>query len=599
MKSRTPVATRSPGAGNLRALVDSAADALAADRPLPQLLALSLLAACFWCAWLLDGSFVLGTSAFWRNPRGIVGAGGADMQQALSGYIFFQRDTWHIPLFQVAKLGTPQGTNIIFTDSIPWLALAGRVLFQATGLRANLFGLWTVGCFAASAMTMTALAAALGQRNIAAAAMATTAGLCMPALLARWGHTSLMAQFEVPLALVFYIRNHRCTRPWRLFVLAGGLSALALWTHAYIFAMVLSIVLATLAQAVTTRSLRWDKAAGIAGSLIVILGGMIALSGYLHSRGALGTGAAGPFYTMNLLSPFFPQRSGLLPPFRDTLVDGTAGQYEGFSYLGGGILLLLFATAQRQIQTLRHGLTRHPWLFAVLAGCTVFALSNNIYLGTALILHVPLPLWLLNIASIFRSDGRFFWPVMYLLAGLGISAAIPVYGRGGVPLLIVAALLQWIDAAPLRQAFASHTRAPETPHIDLAAWQAAIQRHDSVRVLPQYFCLKPLRWNSEVAVELQLLAAIADRPINSVYASRFQADCAAEQRIDPIPLAGERQLTVVLDEFAGFEKMRAFAQTRGTCQSDPGIVVCSDIPREAPILATLAKTDRASVPAKE
>ncbi len=577
----------------------SAAEALAANRPLPLLLAFSLLAACLWCAWLLDTGFVLGTSAFWQNPHGIVGKGWADMPQALAGYVFFQHDTWHIPLFQVAKLGTPEGTNIIFTDSIPWLALAGRVLFQVTGLPANLFGLWTVGCFAASAMTMTALAAALGQRNLAAAAMATTAGLCMPALLARWGHTSLMAQFEVPLALVFYIRNHRSARPWQMFVLASGLSVLALWTHAYIFAMVVSIVLATLAQAVTTRSLRGDKAAAIAGGLLIILGGMIDLSGYLNARGALGTGAAGPFYSMNLLSPFFPQRSGLLAPFRDTLVDGTAGQYEGFSYLGGGILLLLFATAQHQIRTLRHGFTRQPWLFALLAGCTVFALSNNIYLGTALIIHVPLPLWVRNIASIFRSDGRFFWPVMYLLTGLGITAAIPVYGRGGVLLLIAAALLQWVDATPLRQAFANHTRTPEPPHIDLAAWRAAIQRHDSVRILPQYFCLKPLHWNSEVAVELQLLAAIADRPINSVYASRFQADCAAEQRIDATPRAGERQLTVVLDEFAGFEEMRAFAQTHGTCQPGPGIVVCSDIPREAPTLAALAETDRVPVPDKE
>ena len=206
----------------------SAAEALAANRPLPLLLAFSLLAACLWCAWLLDTGFVLGTSAFWQNPHGIVGKGWADMPQALAGYVFFQHDTWHIPLFQVAKLGTPEGTNIIFTDSIPWLALAGRVLFQVTGLPANLFGLWTVGCFAASAMTMTALAAALGQRNLAAAAMATTAGVCMPALLARWGHTSLMAQFEVPLALVFYIRNHRSARPWQMFVLASELSVLAL-----------------------------------------------------------------------------------------------------------------------------------------------------------------------------------------------------------------------------------------------------------------------------------------------------------------------------------------------------------------------------------
>ncbi|HBK04834.1 MAG TPA: hypothetical protein DDZ81_03100 [Acetobacteraceae bacterium] len=594
MKSQTRTSTRSSGAGKILAILDAAGDALAVDRPLPLLLAISLLAACVWCAWLLDAGFVLGTSAFWRNPHGVIGYGWADMPQTLSGYFYFQRDTWHVPLFQVAKLGAPQGTNIIFTDSIPWVALAGRLLFQATGIPVNLYGIWTVGCLAASAVTMTALVAALGQRNLAAAAMATVAGLCMPELLARWGHTSLMAQFEVPLALIFYVRNRRSGRPWRLFAQATALSVLALWSHAYLFAMVVSIVLATIAQAAAGGSLRWRQAAGILAGLIVILGGLIHLSGYLQSRGELGTGASGPFFSMNLLSPFFPQRSGLLPPFHDTIADGTTRQYEGFSYLGGGVLLLLIATMQRQVQTLRNGLARHPCLLVLLAGCTLFALSNDIYLGTAHILHVPLPLWVLEIASVFRSDGRFFWPVMYALTALAITAAIPLYGRRGVLLLIAGASLQWVDATPLRQAFAEHTRTQEAPHIDLAAWQAAIRRHDSVRVLPQYFCLKPLRWNSEVAIHLQLLAALADRPINSVYASRFQADCAAEQRTEATPRPGARQLSVFLDEFAGFNDMQSFAKANGTCQAGPGIVVCSDIPDEAPMLAALVKTDRGS-----
>ena len=142
--------------------------------------------------------FLLGASPYWDNPRGIVGNGWADMSTALSGYTFFERDSWQLPLFHVAKLGAPTGVNIIFTDSIPWVALAGRLAFRAAGAPVNLFGAWTAMCFVASAVTMTGLVATLGQRSFAAAAMATTAGLTMPALLARWGHMSLMAQFESP-----------------------------------------------------------------------------------------------------------------------------------------------------------------------------------------------------------------------------------------------------------------------------------------------------------------------------------------------------------------------------------------------------------------
>lgn len=567
-------------------------DVLAADRPLKLLLICSLAVACLFCLWIFDVRFLLGTSVFWSNPRGIVGLGLHDISTALSGYAYFQRDAWQLPLFHVNKLSTPSGINIIFTDSIPWVALAGRFLFDATGLPINLYGLWTAFCFIASATTMTALVAALGQRNLAAAAMATVAGLCMPALLARWGHMSLMAQFEIPLALIFYLRNHRSSQPWWLFVQAGALMWLALWTHTYLFAMVSAIVFATIAQTMCNRTLDGIAAIAVLAGLAVTVGGVIALSGHLESRGGLGDEGVGIF-SMNLLSPFFPQRSGLLASLRNFIVDSTGGQYEGFSYLGEGLLMLLIMTLPWQMHALRPRIRQHPWISGLFLGFTIFAISNVIYLGPLLLVHIPLPARILQLASMFRSTGRFFWPVMYCMAALAIAAPIPFYGRLGALLLCLAIPLQWIDSTPLRQALAMSARAPEKPHIDLAAWQSAIGRHSSVRVLPQVTCLAHLvGWNSEVAVQLQLMAAFADRPINSVYAARYTADCRADQRANGMPQAGARQLSVFLDEFSGFARMRQLAATSNVCRAGSGMVVCSDIPGEAGSLVALARTDR-------
>jgi hypothetical protein len=296
---------------------------------------------------------------------------------------------------------------------------------------------------------------------------------------------------------------------------------------------------------------------------------------------------------MNLLSPFVPQRSGLAVGMRNIIIDCTGGQYEGFSYLGGGVLLLLIATMPQHIQALWLGLRRHVWLWILFVGCTLFALSNTIYFGMLPVLYVHLPWRILQLASMFRSSGRFFWPVMYCLTALAIAAVIPRYGRRGVLLLCIATLLQWVDAAPLRDALAASTQAPAKPHVDVADWQAAIARHRSIRVLPRNFCLSdPPKWNSQVAVQLQLLAAFADRPINTVYAARLDANCAADQRIDGTPRPGARELSVFLDEFAGFARMQALAASGGNCRAGPGLVVCSDIREEGPQLAALARTDR-------
>ncbi|HKB96332.1 MAG TPA: hypothetical protein VKB94_05745, partial [Rhizomicrobium sp.] len=150
----------------IAAALDEFCDVLAADRPLKLLLACSLAIACVFCLRMFDVDFLLGTSSFWKNPRGIVGNSWADISTDLSGYAYFQRDAWQLPLFHVSKLGAPSGVNILFT-STPWVALAGRFLFHATGLPINLYGIWTAFCFIASAMSLTGLVAVLGQRNLA------------------------------------------------------------------------------------------------------------------------------------------------------------------------------------------------------------------------------------------------------------------------------------------------------------------------------------------------------------------------------------------------------------------------------------------------
>jgi hypothetical protein len=414
----------------------------------------------------------------------------------------------------------------------------------------------------------------------------------MPALMARWGHMSMMAQFEIPLALIFYLRNRHGGNVWRLFIQAALLMWLALWTHTYIFVMVSAIVLATLAQAASNRAIGCAALAGVLTGLSFLLGGLIAVSGHLRSQGGLSAEGMGIF-SMNLLSPFLPQRSGLYASFRDVIADGTGGQYEGFSYLGAGLLMLLLMTLPWQTQKLRQGWRGHRWLIGLFLAFTLFALSNVIYLGPWQLLHIPLPDRILQFASMFRATGRFFWPVMYAMAALAIVAPIRFYGPRGVLLLCLALPLQWLDTAPLRQDLTARTRAPEKPHIDLAAWETAIRDHESIRVLPQYICLAGRAgWNSEIAIQLQLLAAFAGRPINTVYTARQTADCGAEQRIDGTPQAGPRQLSVFLDEFRGFARMKALAAASTACRAGLHIIICSDIPGGAKALDALVRTDR-------
>lgn len=482
--------------------VGRALETLHAPRSLPLLQVGVFLAALGYCLLLFSPGFLAGTAAFWGNPRGLLEGSWADMPTALSGYFYFVQDGWHLPLFHVAALGGEGGTNIIFTDSIPLVALLGRLLYELTGYCENLYGIWIAVCFIASALAMTWLVALLGQRSIASTVAATVLGLCMPALLHRFGHMSLMAQFEITLALGFAVGLKRSCRPMSCFVLAALLCLLSLWTHAYLFAMVSALVFAGILQAMLDRSLGLLAGSLILAGLVIFLAAVVLLSGHLTGAQSLSDAGFG-YYSLNLLSLFAPRESGFFPWKHG--VDATGGQYEGFSYVGVGYYLLLLWSAPRLQAKAKQGWRHALCVLAVIVGCTAFAVSNRVFLNGWEIVVVPLPERVLAFAGMFRSSGRFVWPLLYGLAALAIAGAAERKRRASAAILLVAAAVQWMDTAPLRAAVTTAAAGAAPVVLDAASWRSAIARHDSIRVLPSFACLADdQRRAKEIAIEIQV-----------------------------------------------------------------------------------------------
>ena len=80
------------------------------------------------------------TSAFWQFPEGTISGSQDDMAQVLVGYLYYVQSPWHLPLFQVSALSTPAGTNVVFLDVVPIVALVGKVVRSLTGTTINLYG---------------------------------------------------------------------------------------------------------------------------------------------------------------------------------------------------------------------------------------------------------------------------------------------------------------------------------------------------------------------------------------------------------------------------------------------------------------------------
>ena len=390
-------------------------------------------------------------TGYWAVP-------GGDQAQTLAGHLAYQADGWRWPLLTTDRLFWPQTVSIAMTDSNPLFSLAGKLWTHATGQGpVNLLGVFLGLCWllqpVAAVYAMRGLGAGLLPCLVAGAMAA-----CWPALLVRMGHINLCAHFLVLLALGLAFRLLRNPAPtlrrwvWPAVLLMG-----AVLTHPYLFQLCAAVLGAVAVQSAWRRPPGWWRdGAGFLAAGVLAVGVLTVLSG------PIGGGDKGfTFFSMNLLSPFVPQRSGVfgagLP-----VVDATGGQYEGYNWLGAGTLLLVVAALARRAWP------RPGALVLVLVGLTLLSLSSVVYAGPVKLIDLGAKPWE-DVFGSFRSAGRAFWPVGYAVLLGAVAAVGRMDRRVAVPLLLGAAVLQVVDVVPLARearaawAYGSGIAAPPVP----------------------------------------------------------------------------------------------------------------------------------------
>lgn len=418
-----------------------------------------------------------------------------DMGQAVMGAEAFLRDRhWHFPLAITAKLlagGKP--TSVVYTDSAPWFG----IIVKAAGLSPtsiSTIGLTLVLGIVLQPIAFAVLLLSLGVRRTEGVILGAVLAALVPAwyLRASW-HVALSSHWVILIALslaVVAIRRGVSNRVIAAFAILG---AFAIGLHAYLFVMVAAVAVGALFADVARSGAKALPRAAAGLAIFLATAGLSAkVLGYGDSGGSFGFG----LFSMNLLSPLVPQKSGIAQILLGTprwFMDATGGQYEGFNYLGLGILccvaagLFLFKRHRPSNDSLRASIPLGVALFAL----TLLAVSNKVYAAHLLLLDVPVPDRLMSFLVQVRSSGRLFWPVAYAM----LAASIVIIDRTprrtiAATGLATAVLLQFIDTSVLRKMLvAAYTPGQERPGFDTSAWErGGVFAGQDLRVMPSYSC---------------------------------------------------------------------------------------------------------------
>lgn len=431
---------------------------------------------------------------------------------------YFLADAWRWPPLVARNLLPPEGLNIAFADGIPALALVLKALRGWLPEGFHGIGLWYGIAWAMQPVAAVWCLRGTGEGRLLPAIGVALAAASMPAFLNRYGHAALAGHFTLLVALGLYLRLAR-GQSARLWAAAVAAAVATLLVHPYLAAMALALLAAVPATLLLRGGRGWVGAALGVGACTGAVGGVMAAFGYL---GAAGDGGYGDF-ALNLLSPVWPHRSLVLGGLVAAEVDATGhGGWEGYNWLGLGLLAGLAALALAAPRAVAAALRRHAGLALVLAGLALLAVSFRVGAGGAVLMDLgeaPGPL------QQFRASGRFFWPVgLALLVGaVALLARVPRWGPGAA---LALGLVQFADAAPNRAAAAAwaSARAPWT--VDAPALRALLAEADRLTLLPTWPCVPRPDTRGEHALQLEVLSLAAERgvPANTMYVARWRGE---------------------------------------------------------------------------
>jgi len=382
----------------------------------------------------LFGLWIYGLRAI--DPASFVWMLQGDSAQHYLGSVYFLNEPWQWPPGLMTRFGdTP--TSVVFVDAIPLVAFAAKLF----GLKANLqyFGLWMVACHALAGWFGARLLQRLGLGGIAAVMGALLFAMSPALLLRAYGHEALMGHFLVLAAL------ERALAPWRW---RGWLvlTAVAVLVHPYMAAMVGLLGLGAGLSAVVERTVGPSRLVAQGAISFAVLWCVAWAAGYFVGAGELSAAGHGIF-SSNLLTwidpmdwaafnrrydtgtPYSSEWSRYLPAQQQA----TGGQYEGFAYLGAGLIALAvlaalasFASAvmRRDVRAVQaEPIPRVRWAFVLLAcvALALLAISARPSIGAHVIAEIPLSPRVQRALGVFRASGRFIWPLTYLLMAWAIA----------------------------------------------------------------------------------------------------------------------------------------------------------------------------------
>ncbi|MBS0880558.1 hypothetical protein JK231_08090 [Pantoea sp. JGM49] len=470
-------------------------------------------------------SFLIFSDIAILNPTNISWLMRGDPAQHYLGWSTFR----HTPLLQWPvglnyNYGMAISSSIVFTDSIPLVAIPLKYLSSILPVEFQYSGIWLLICYVLQSLFGYKIFNHLTKDK----AFSIVGGFILsfaPTLLLRMqGHYALCAQFLVLASFLLYLKPFSF-RKWAVLI------CITASVHAYLLMMVLAVFFV---KVVIELFESRDYKRYITSFFVTLLLCFILMyaEGYFVISNGLAAGGFGEFRSdlLTFFNPFSPAFSRFLRVNNNQLENG-----EGLGYLGFGVIICLSALLimfSKKIECSGKKILSLTYILPAvgLLGLYIFAVSNVVSLQGFETFRFKLPEFLVGPFNTFRASGRFIWPVSYFLMIASIVSIWFLAKKHCLPLIILVALVQLFDIYKFGDLARATIETTSEKWIknDINEYNVDYSRFNSVAMIP------PRDFTDKSNVIY--LSALHGLPVNAGYMARYDVikDAAQNKEIDEL-----------------------------------------------------------------
>lgn len=459
---------------------------------------------------------------------------GFDNPTEFISWEYYRWSPWAFPVIgTMSGYDFPTVTGVGLTGAIPLLAIPLKALSSWLPQDFQHFGWWLFLCYTLQGLMGFKLLKTLLKPNLSQTVtrveylkliIGALFFVIAPPLLFRPTHMNLSAHFLILAALNLYYQDITLGKKIKYNLVLVAATALI---HQYLTVMVLGLCFAVSNDLWQRRKMSFVQLVGFnIADLALVLFLFYIVGNFNIPNDATQSVGFGNFSAN--LNTFFNSfnYTQILPALKIS----SEGQYEGFAYLGVGVmgiltcnfigfLMLKMGFLKRSLDTPSvYGIPLKYPIWSIAIAFFIFSLSNNIGLNETVLHHYGTGPMFTKLANSLRASGRFVWVLYYLILAFTIKGFLNlnISNYLKISILSLALCIQIYDVKPMFKMHEMNYAAHRTS-INWATWQPMMQECERVIMYP---CFLWHYKNYGDFYDFAHLAALNKKAINTGYFAR-------------------------------------------------------------------------------